>query len=263
MRLWAGVGPVAARGEAEALPVERVRLEDRVGREDHRALDGVLELAHVARPLVALEHLERLRREPADLLADLVGDAHGEAVREQRDVARPVAQRRAARSGARSAGRRDPGGSAPAPRRSARSRFVVAMMRTSTLIGLEPPTRSNSCSWSTRSSFACRSSRISLISSSSSVPWCARSNAPSTRLIAPGERALLVAEQRALDEPFRQRRAVQLDERARRAGRSRRGWRARTAPCPCRTLPRGAPWRASARRSPPSAAAAGSGGCRR
>src|SRR5258708_4700265 len=51
------------------------------------------------------------------------------------------------------------------------------MMRTSTLIGCVPPTRSNSCSWMTRRSLAWRSRRISEISSSSSVPPSARSNA--------------------------------------------------------------------------------------
>lgn len=56
--------------------------------------------------------------------------------------------------------------------------MVVATTRTSTWMGAVPPTRSNSCSWSTRSSFAWRSSRISEISSRSSVPRFARSNAP-------------------------------------------------------------------------------------
>ena len=59
------------------------------------------------------------------------------------------------------------------------------MMRTSTLIVSVPPTRSKSCSWRTRNSFDCRSRRISVISSSSSVPPFARSKAPSTRLMAP------------------------------------------------------------------------------
>ncbi len=100
----------------------------------------------------------------------------------------------------------------PAAASAARSRLVVATTRTSTRMGVVPPTRSNSCSCSTRSSLACRSSRISEISSSSSVPRCARSKAPSTRFTAPGERPPLVAEERALHQSLRERGAVELDE---------------------------------------------------
>ena len=73
----------------------------------------------------------------------------------------------------------------PAVASAERSRLEVAITRTSTRMVLVPPTRSNSCSCSTRNSFAWRSRRSSDISSRSSVPRFARSNAPSTRLIAP------------------------------------------------------------------------------
>ena len=133
----------------------------------------------------ALQQLERVRRDARDLLPDLRRRAHREAI--ARAAGCPPAARAAAgsRSGSRSVDSRGPAGTCPAAASAARSRLVVAMMRTSTRIGDVPPTRSNSCSCSTRSSLACRSSRISEISSSSSVPPCARSNAPSTRLIAP------------------------------------------------------------------------------
>ena len=52
-----------------------------------------------------------------------------------------------------------------------------------------------------------------------------------------GERALLVAEQRALDEAFRQRGAVQLDERPVAPLALRVDRCARTAPCPCPISP--------------------------
>ena len=61
---------------------------------------------------------------------------------------------------------------------AARSRFVAAMTRTSTLIGRLEPMRSNSRSWSTRRSFACVASGISPISSRKSVPPLAVSKRP-------------------------------------------------------------------------------------
>ncbi len=52
-----------------------------------------------------------------------------------------------------------------------------------------------------------------------------------------GERALLVAEELRLDEILRQRRAVDLDERALGPRRSGDGSRWRSAPCRCRCRP--------------------------
>src|SRR4029453_13440794 len=57
-------------------------------------------------------------------------------------------------------------------------RLVAAMTRTLTLIVPEPPTRSNSPSWRTRSSFACVPSGNSPTSSSRIVPPSASSNRP-------------------------------------------------------------------------------------
>ncbi len=75
------------------------------------------------------------------------------------------------------------------------------------------PSRSNSRSCSTRSSFTCVARFSSPISSRNSVPPSATSNRPFFVAWAPGERALLVAEQLRLDQIVRQRRAAHLDER--------------------------------------------------
>ena len=92
--------------------------------------------------------------------------------------------------------------------------MVAEMIRTSTLRVREPsPTGSNSPSWSTRSSLTCRSSGSSPISSRKSVPPCARAKRPSRRSVAPGERALLVPEELALDEVRRDRGRVEAHER--------------------------------------------------
>ncbi len=53
-----------------------------------------------------------------------------------------------------------------------------------------------------------------------------------------GERALLVAEQDALDQVLGDRAAVDDDERLRPCARSRPGWRGRSAPCRRRSRPR-------------------------
>ena len=73
-----------------------------------------------------------------------------------------------------------------------------------------------------------------------------------------GERAAHVAEQLALDQLLRNRRAVDLDERRRRAGGSARGWSARRAPCRCRSRRKSARGRWSAPPSRPARAAAAS-----
>ncbi len=59
------------------------------------------------------------------------------------------------------------------------------MMRMSTGTGFVPPTRSITRSWIARSSFDCRRTSISEISSSRSVPPLASSNLPMRRATAP------------------------------------------------------------------------------
>ena len=88
-----------------------------------------------------------------------------------------------------------------------------ATTRTSTAIDASPPTRSNLPLSSTRRSFACASRRMSPISSRKSVPPSAALELPSRARGGAGERALLVAEELALEQARRQRRAVHRDER--------------------------------------------------
>ena len=65
-----------------------------------------------------------------------------------------------------------------------RSRFVAAITRDSTRIDVVPPTRRISPTSSTRSSFACRSTDISPISSRKMLPPLAYSNRPSFSRVA-------------------------------------------------------------------------------
>src|SRR6185503_18901082 len=61
---------------------------------DHQPLHLVLELADVAGPVVAHHQLHRLLAEAPDGLADLVGVALEEMIGEDRDVLAPLAERR-------------------------------------------------------------------------------------------------------------------------------------------------------------------------
>ena len=119
---------------------------------------------------------------------------------------------------------------------ASRSRLVAAMTRTSTVIALgaadalERSLLEHAQELGLRARAAC-----SPISSRKSVPPSARSNRPRLRAHGAGERALLVAEQLALEQRARERRAVDADERAARRARAGGGWRARRAPCRCRS----------------------------
>ena len=68
--------------------------DDALAREQHRPLDDVRQLAHVARELVAREHLEHLGRDARGGAAEALGVARDEVLDEQRDVPAPLAQRR-------------------------------------------------------------------------------------------------------------------------------------------------------------------------
>ena len=80
-------------------------------------------------------------------------------------------------------------------------------------MSFRPPSRRKHCSSSTRSSLACSISGISPISSRNSVPLSASSNMPALLRPGVGEGAFLVAEQLALEQRFRDGRAVDGDER--------------------------------------------------
>ena len=118
---------------------------------------------------------------------------------------------------------------------------MAAITRTSTGCSCRPPSRRNVRSCSTRSSLTCVAGTISAISSRNSVPRCASSKHAGAAIVRAGERALLVAEDLALEQRLGNRRAVDR----RRTGTSRagsaRGSSARRAPCPCPTRPRSAP----------------------
>ena len=61
---------------------------------EHRALDRVLELADVARPVIAREHVDGRRRDPLDVLPVLDRVLREEVVGQQHDVRLPLAKRR-------------------------------------------------------------------------------------------------------------------------------------------------------------------------
>ena len=62
--------------------------------EQHRSLEHVLELADVARPVVAHQHLQRFRVDAFDLLLQLAREPAHEELGQRRDVFLAVAQRR-------------------------------------------------------------------------------------------------------------------------------------------------------------------------
>src|SRR5258707_10483291 len=88
-------------------------------------------------------------------------------------------------------------------------RFVEESSRKSTGIDLAPPRRRTTRSSSTRRSLACKSTGISVISSSRSEPLSFLQQADLLGGGA-GERTLRMPEQLRLDEVFRQRGAVDL-----------------------------------------------------
>src|SRR2546430_13425715 len=62
--------------------------------QDHGALDHVLQLAHVPRPVVGLQQLQRLLSDGADPLAGLLGVALDQIFGQDRNVEHALAQRR-------------------------------------------------------------------------------------------------------------------------------------------------------------------------
>ena len=70
------------------------RFDLRPGRQHHRALDRILQLAHVAGPVVRDQQLHRVGREAVDRLGVLLRIALEEELRERRNVAPAIAQRR-------------------------------------------------------------------------------------------------------------------------------------------------------------------------
>src|SRR4029079_18302488 len=84
--------PGRARGVAEQLR-QVLDLDVAAGGEDHDRLERVAQLATVARPGVAGERVERLRRDPDLRLAVLLGEDMEEVLAQHRQVAGALAQR--------------------------------------------------------------------------------------------------------------------------------------------------------------------------
>ena len=85
---------VAASGGGRREIGQGVQVQHVAAREHDRALDDVLELAHVARPLVSEQPPHRLGRDILDALARLAGVTPQERANQQRDVVDALAQRR-------------------------------------------------------------------------------------------------------------------------------------------------------------------------
>ena len=207
---------------------------DPAGGHDHGALDHVLQLAHVARPLVADQpvHASRGRRRarPAD-----------SAYFARKCSTRSGMSPRRSRSGGRLSGHHvEPVEEILAEPPVLHQRLEVAVGRrehadvhANRLAGRPRARWSRSCS--TRRSLAWSSSGMSPISSRKSVPPCASSSLPEPPLLGVGERAALVAEQLRLEQRGRDGRGRNARRRAgRRAGCSG-GARGPPAPCRCRT----------------------------
>ncbi len=94
-RATAGAEIVLAGGAALAHDGRQVlRLDQRVFGQHNRALNHVLQLAHVARPAIAQERLARRLVKPADLFSGLARDAGQKVLRQIENVLRSIAQRR-------------------------------------------------------------------------------------------------------------------------------------------------------------------------
>ncbi len=175
---------------------------------DERALDRVLELAHVAGPVVVHQQraAPRPRSRPPRARARAPGGrgtpgrAAGMSSRRSRSggmrdvdhvqpVVEVVAEAALAHLGLRGRG--------ASPRSRARRPGSRSL----------PPTRKKRRSCSTRSRSTCSLGEMSPISSRNSVPPSASSNLPFFCATAPGEGALLVAEQLGLEQRLGERRA--------------------------------------------------------
>ncbi len=182
-RFVAVVGIADARRLLE-LGGDRRRWDD-VARVKHgEAPDEVLELAHIAGPAIMLEHVRKLRVRAVSTAGPRPPPCAGNGVRDRARLRRARA-RAADASARRSGGSTDPRGTGPCWISWRRSRLVAAMIRTSVLIGVRPPTVVYSPCCSTRSRRVCASSGMSPISSRNSVPPSACSKRPTPRLVAP------------------------------------------------------------------------------
>ena len=187
--------------------------QDRPARLEQRLLQHALQLADVARPRVRPQCRQRLRRRPPRPACPAPGRTAGRS-------ARPAAARSSPRS--RSGGRRMVNTfsrkyrsrrNRPSSAIFSRSALVAAISRTSVWIVSLPPTRSNRCSWSSRRIFAWVSGGHVADLVEEERAAVALLELADPLAVGPGERALLVAEQLALQQALRDGRAVDRQER--------------------------------------------------
>ena len=211
---------------------QMMRVQDLGVADDQAALDGVLELAHVARPVIAHQHVDRRRGDALHVLAVLQRELLQEVVGEQQDVGLALAQRRhedrehvqaIVEILAEIAGGDGlfevlvGGGDEPHVRRDrlgAAQPLELALLQDPQQLHLRGEVELADFVEKERAAF--RQFEASLL-----------------RRVGAGERAFFVAEQLRLDQILRQRRAAHLDERLLGARASCSGWRARSAPCRC------------------------------
>ena len=226
-------------------------------REDDRALETVAQLADVARPVVGAQPLARRGVELERLLLELSRKRGEKPVDERIDVLAPLAQRRDADREdahaveevlAEEALGDEPvegpvrGGDDPhvdLDRRRPADAVEGALLQHAQELGLRR-----------------RRELADLVQEDRAAVGELELPEPARRGAREG--ALLVAEELALEQRVRNRRAVDRDERPRRAATRARGSRGRRAPCRCRSPLREAPSRRSPRRarSPPARPAA-------
>ena len=155
---------------------------------------------------------------------------------QERDVAAARAQRRHLDLDHRQPVDRDPRAASRPARSGAPGALVAATMRARRAgSGSSPPTRSKvpSCEHAQELGLQRRVEIADLVEEERAA--AGRLEAARAARGRAGERALLVAEELALDQRRRQRREVDGDERLARARRVARGWRAPPAPCRCRS----------------------------
>ena len=213
-------------------------------RHDERAVDDVLELAHVARPVVRSQALEGARR--VKLLARLVAprllSCGEEVLGQELDVLPALAQRRQVDREHVQPIEQVLAQLALRATASSGRRLVAAMTRTSTLIGSSPPTRVTCPSRARAAACTCSSTGISVISSRNSVPPVRALEVALVHAVRAREAAALVAEELALDQVRRHGAAVDRQERVACGGGS-----AAWIVCATSSLPRAGLARAAAR----------------
>ena len=214
---------------------ELAEADRRALRHQHAALDGVIELADVARPRMIEQRLQRRRLEAGDVLAVALRVLRAGSAWPAPEC--PRAARAAAAAGSRScsAGTADPGGSGRPPTSSPRFELVAETMRTLTCRVRDEPTRSKSPVSSTRSSFGCRFSGTLAISSRNSVPPSASSKRPTRSVLASVNAPFTWPNSSLSKTPFGQAAGVDRDEPLAGAARTRRESPARRCPCRCRS----------------------------